>query len=53
MATTFDVIYLGLAPDIDPVEGDNFAENAGALEGQTFGSAGDPLFIHIQTLSPA
>jgi hypothetical protein len=52
MATTFDVIYLGTGPSIDPTEGDNTSENASALVGQTYGSVGDPLVGHIGSFSP-
>ncbi|MGH1417140.1 MAG: LamG-like jellyroll fold domain-containing protein, partial [Pelagimonas sp.] len=52
MATTFDVIYLGVLSDLDTAEGDNFAEGAGGLIGSTLGSAGDPLYNHVQSLSP-
>jgi Ca2+-binding RTX toxin-like protein len=48
MATTFNWIYLGTSTtQIDPTEGNNTAENASALVGQTYGSAGDPLYTHI------
>ncbi len=39
MATTFDVLYLGVLPLIDPVEGNVTAENAAALTGLTIGTA--------------
>ncbi len=52
MATTFDVIYLGVQADMDTVNGDRVAENAAALEGLTIGTATDPLHDRIQTLSP-
>lgn len=52
MATTFDVIYLGVLADMDTVEGDSDAENAGALVGLTLGSSGDPLHGHVQSFSP-
>ena len=47
MATTFNWIYLGTGPIIDPTEGNYDAENAAALVGGTYGSAGDPLYTHI------
>ncbi len=47
MATTFNWIYLGTGPEIDPVEGNSNAENAAALVGNTYGSSGDPLYTHI------
>ena len=52
MATTFDVIYLGVLSDIDTVSRDAVAENASALEGLTIGSETDPLYDRVQTLSP-
>jgi len=52
VATTFDVIFLGVLADMDTVEGDLDAENAGALVGLTLGSNGDPLYDHIQSFSP-
>ena len=52
MSTTFNVIYLGNFADIDTNEGNSFAENAAALVGQTAGSAGNPLYANVQSLSP-
>lgn len=52
MATTFDVIYLGVLADMDTTEFNNDAEGAGDLVGLTLGSSGDPLFDHIQSFSP-
>lgn len=52
MPTTFKVFYLGNHADIDPTEGNNSAENAGALVGQSFGSSADPMLHEIQTFSP-
>ncbi|WP_298258428.1 Hint domain-containing protein [uncultured Litoreibacter sp.] len=52
MATTFDVISLGVQSDMDTIEGNNSAEGAGALVGLTFGGAGDALVNDVQTLSP-
>ena len=52
MATTFDVLYLGVLPLLDPVEGNVTAENAGALTGMTVGSASDPLAAYQQQWSP-
>ncbi len=40
MPTSFSVISLGVLPDIDTQEGNNTAENAGALVGMTFGGPG-------------
>ena len=52
--STYEVIYLGNVADMDPSEGNPVAENAIALTQPptTFGSAGDPLYNHIHTLSP-
>ena len=48
MATTFNWIYLGSpGTQIDPTEGNANMENAGALVGQTFGTAGAPLYAQI------
>jgi hypothetical protein len=53
LATTFEVIFLGVPQvDIDPIEGNTSSENTGALVGRTFGTAGDPLYGRVQTLSP-
>ncbi|MCG7518161.1 Hint domain-containing protein [Ruegeria sp. Ofav3-42] len=52
MATTFNAIFLGQLAIIDPTEGNNTAENAGALVGQTFGSPGDPLLNDAVVWSP-
>ncbi len=47
MPTTWNTLYLGVAPAIDPTEGNNLAENAGSLVGTTFGAANDKLFDEI------
>ncbi|MFN3663539.1 Hint domain-containing protein [Yoonia sp.] len=52
MATTFNVFYLGVHAIIDPIEGNQIAENASALVGLTVGDASNPLFNNLQTLSP-
>jgi len=52
MATTFNVFYLGNFAEIDTVEGNSLAENAGVLVGETIGSSSDPLFRNIQTFAP-
>ncbi|CAD0185512.1 hypothetical protein RUESEDTHA_02402 [Ruegeria sp. THAF57] len=52
MPTTFNVLFLGTLPIIDPTEGNNTAENAGALVGQTFGGPGDPLLEEAAVWSP-
>ncbi len=41
--STFTVISLGSAPDVDPTETNTASENATALQG-TYGDAGNPLF---------
>lgn len=52
MPTTFEVLFLGTFPPIDPTEGNPISENAASLVGTTFGSAGDPLaFGNQRTLS--
>ena len=51
MPTTFNVISLGVLPDMDTSEGDTTAENASALVGMTFGSAGNSLVNNFVTLS--
>ena len=50
-STTFTWIYLGTGPAIDPTEGNTNAENAGALVGQTYGTAGDPLYGHVTSVT--
>jgi hypothetical protein len=52
MPTTFNVFSLGVWPFIDPTEGNQTAENAGALVGQTFGSPGNALLNSAATLTP-
>jgi hypothetical protein len=52
MPTTFDLFFLGIAPEIDSVEGNLISENHGALETLTFGSSSDPLALNIRTFSP-
>lgn len=48
MATTFNWIYLGTSGTTrDPTEGKQTAEKASALDGSTWGGAGDPLSTHI------
>lgn len=52
MPTTFNAIFLGnIATQIDPTENNYVAENADQLVGQTFGSAADPLFTHIVSVT--
>jgi hypothetical protein len=50
--TTFTVFSLGVWPSIDPTEGNNVAENASALVGQTFGGPGNALLNSAVTLTP-
>lgn len=52
MPTTFTVFQLGVRADIDTTEGNNVAENAGALVGLTFGGVGNPLFQSAAIFSP-
>ncbi|MBM2577161.1 Hint domain-containing protein [Jannaschia sp. Os4] len=52
MPTTFNVFFLGTTGDLDPVEGNFTAENAGALVGATAGSAAEPLAGRVQELTP-
>ena len=51
MPTTFNWIYLGKAADIDTAEGNTNAENAGALVGTSYGSAGAPLYNRITSVT--
>jgi len=51
MPTTFNAISLGVLPDIDTTEGNTTAENASALVGMTFGSAGNALVNDFVSLS--
>lgn len=52
MATTFQVIDLGLQPIMDTTEGNTLAENTAAMVGLTFGTLEDPLWELTQTFSP-
>lgn len=52
MATAINVLYLGTAVDIDPTEGNTSIENGEALNGQCYGSAGDPLHGCIHSFAP-
>lgn len=51
MPTTFTVFQLGVQPIIDPTEGNQSAENAGALVGLRFGAQGSPLLNSAATWS--
>ena len=48
---TIEVINLGAMADLDPDEQDAVAENAAALVGKTFGSAGSPLYQQLDYLT--
>ena len=48
--TTFSMIFLGNSADLDPIEGNNVAENAGALINTYYG-ASDPAHTHITTMT--
>lgn len=48
---TWNAIYLGNFASIDPNEGNNTAENAGVLVGQTFGGPGDPILEDETTVT--
>jgi Ca2+-binding RTX toxin-like protein len=50
--TTFNVLFLGSHASIDATEGDNVADNAAALAGQTYGDAASPLFLEIKAFAP-
>ncbi len=48
MATSFDVLYLGVQAIIDPTEGNALAERAASLIGLTFGNRAQPLAEEVQ-----
>ena len=48
---TWNAIYLGNLASIDPYEGNNNAENASALVGQSFGSPGTPILADELTIT--
>ncbi|WP_239450543.1 Hint domain-containing protein [Loktanella sp. S4079] len=52
MATTFSLFYLGIAPEIDSVEGNLTSENHNALNGLVFGGPSNIISGNLQTLSP-
>lgn len=52
MPTTFNVISIGVLTDMDTTEGNTVAENAAALVGLTFGSAGNTLVNDFVSMSP-
>ena len=47
MPNNWNAIHLGIQPLIDPTEGNNNAENAAALVGQTFGGPSNKLFADV------
>ncbi|MEM7752684.1 MAG: Hint domain-containing protein [Pseudomonadota bacterium] len=51
MPTTFTLFSLGVAPEIDTVEGNTTSENDAALNGLVFGSAAAPIAGNVQTMS--
>jgi hypothetical protein len=53
MPTTFNVISLGKTRDIDRKDGNVEAEKADKLVGKSFGDKDDPLFKHIQQMTPS
>lgn len=52
MATTFDVLYLGNAVDLDQDEAGTNSGNAAALNGLTYGDAGQPLSSNVRSWAP-
>lgn len=52
MPSTFNVFFMGNHASIDPTEGNETAENASVLVGQSYGSAANPLHQNVQTFSP-
>lgn len=48
---TIETFYLGIRPDLDTNDSNFQSENAGALVGQVFGGANDPLYERIESLS--
>ncbi|WP_339114090.1 hypothetical protein [Thioclava sp. GXIMD2076] len=51
MATSFEVIFLGTAADIDINEGNAVAGNASSLVGTTYGAANSPLYAQVHNFS--
>ena len=52
MPTTFNWIYLGNESLVlDPTEGNSSAEDAQLFVGQSYGTAGDPLYQHITSVT--
>ncbi len=50
MPTTWNAIYLGVTPILDPTEGNGVSENAASLVGTTFGAANDNLFDEVVSI---
>ncbi|MEM1299248.1 MAG: Hint domain-containing protein [Pseudomonadota bacterium] len=52
MPTTWNALFLGIpGTDLDNFEGDAIADNASAIVGQTFGSAGAPLSEEVVSVT--
>ncbi|MCB2111795.1 MAG: type I secretion protein, partial [Rhodobacteraceae bacterium] len=52
MASTFSWIYLGTSSTfLDPTEGNTVAENASSFVGQAYGTAADPLYNHVTSVT--
>lgn len=51
MPLTYNGFYLGTWADLDPIEGNNTAENAASLVGQTFGGPGNALANNIVSIT--
>ncbi|MFD0860373.1 Hint domain-containing protein [Roseovarius aquimarinus] len=52
MPTTFNWIYLGKETEsLDPTEGNSNAENAALFVGRSYGTAGDPLYQRITSVT--
>jgi hypothetical protein len=51
MPLTYNGFFLGTWADLDPTEGNNTAENAASLNGQTFGAPGQALANNIVSIT--
>jgi hypothetical protein len=51
MPLTYRGFFLGTGPELDTVEGNSLVENASAIVGQTYGSAGDALVNDVVTIT--
>lgn len=51
MPLTYNGFFLGTWADLDPTEGNNTAENAASLNGQTFGAPGQALSNNIVSIT--